>query len=243
VKVPTIFEELHQTLLFYSGITSILFGPHSALVAGAKSFVTAILSEKIIFKGCIASDSELPAKILYALEIRIQRWLGECLKFEDRLLVNDRLVCFDKVFKMVMNSTINVTLPPNFVKPAPNSPPTSTGAASVEGNGKKKGGTKRKSDEIDGTRYVTNPAPISEFLMKDGEIWKKHFAGRCSKVCPMWDDTTFMCAHWHIRGECFADCNNKASHVGASAVPQAKKDNFQAYITKVCRENNLFHLA
>jgi hypothetical protein len=35
VKVPTIFKELHQTLLFYSGITSILFGPRSALVAGA----------------------------------------------------------------------------------------------------------------------------------------------------------------------------------------------------------------
>jgi hypothetical protein len=64
VKVPTIFEELHQTLLFYLGVTSILFGPCSALVAGAKSFATAILSEKILFKGRIASDSELPAKIL-----------------------------------------------------------------------------------------------------------------------------------------------------------------------------------
>ncbi len=154
VKVPTIFEELHQTLLFYSGITSILFGPCSALVAGAKSFATAILSEKIIFEGRIASDSELPAKILYALEIRIQRWLGECLKFKDRLMVNDRLVCFDKVFEMVMNSTINVTLPPNFVKPAPKSPPTSTGAASAEGDGKKKGGKKRKSGKINGERIV-----------------------------------------------------------------------------------------
>jgi hypothetical protein len=140
VKVPTIFEELHQTLLFYSGITSILFGPRSALVAGAKSFATAILLEKIIFKGRIASDSELPAKILYALEIRIQRWLGECLKFKDRLMVNDRLVCFDEVFEMVMKSTINVTLPPNFFKPAPKFPPTSTGAAPAEGNGKRRGG-------------------------------------------------------------------------------------------------------
>ena len=72
VRVPTTFEELHQTLLFYSGITSILYGPRSALVAGAKSFALAISSEKIIFKGRIAADRELPAKILYALEIRIQ---------------------------------------------------------------------------------------------------------------------------------------------------------------------------
>ncbi len=239
MKVPTIFEELHQTFLFYPGITSILFGPRSALVAGAKSFATAILSEKILFKGRIASDSKLLAKILYALEIRIQCWLGECLKFEDRLMVNDRLVCFDEVFEMVMNSTINVTLPPNFLKPAPKSPPTSTGAASTEGDGKKKGRKKRKSDKIDGERIMKNPAPISEFLMKDGKNWKEHFAGKCSKVCPKWDNTTFMCARWHIHGECFVDCNNKASHVRASAAPQAKKDNFQAYITKVCRKNNL----
>ncbi len=37
-------------------------------------------------------------------------------------MVNDRLVCFDEVFEMVMNSTINVTLPPNFLKPAPKIP-------------------------------------------------------------------------------------------------------------------------
>jgi hypothetical protein len=62
VKVPTTFEELHQTLLFYSSITSILFGPRSALVSGVKSFATAIQTKKIIFKGRIATDSDLPTK-------------------------------------------------------------------------------------------------------------------------------------------------------------------------------------
>ncbi len=227
VKVPTIFKELHQTLLFYSGITSILFGPRSALVAGVKSFATAILLEKIIFKGHIASDSKLPAKILYALEIRIQHWLGECFKFEDRSMVNDRLVCFDEVFKMVMNSTINITLPPNFVKPAQKSPPTSTGAASAEGDGKKKGGTKRKLDKINEKRYMTNPAPISEFLMKDGENWKKHFAGKCSKVRPKWDDTTFMCACWHIRGKCFVTATTKQVTLERPPSPKQRRTIFR----------------
>jgi hypothetical protein len=237
VKVPTTFKELHQTLLFYLGITSILFGLWSAFVAGAKSFAAAISSEKIIFKGRIASDRELQAKILNALEIRIQRWPGESLKFGDRSMVNDHLVCFDEVFKMVMNSTINVTLPPNFVKLAPKSSPTSTaGAAHTKGDSKKKGGKKRKSGDVDGECITKNPAPISEFLLKEGKNWKEHFAGRCSKDRLKWDDTTFMCACWHIRGECFVNCNNKASHVGASAVPQAKKDKFLAYITKVRRE-------
>jgi hypothetical protein len=229
---------LHQTLLFYAGITTIFFGPRSAIVIAVKSFATAILSEKIIFKGLIAADRETPAKILYAMELRFQRWLGECIKYEDRLMVNDHLVCFNEIFEMIMNSTMNIILPPNFVKPTPKNPPTSTGATSVESEGKKKGGKKRKAGEIDEGRIAKNVAPIPEFLMKDGETWK-HFPGKCSKDRPKWDDSTFMCARWHICGECFVDCNNKASHVKASAIPQAKKDVFQAYITKVCRENNL----
>jgi hypothetical protein len=36
-----------------------------------KLFASAILTEKIIFKGRIAADGNLPAKILYAMEIRI----------------------------------------------------------------------------------------------------------------------------------------------------------------------------
>jgi hypothetical protein len=46
VKVPTNFKELHQHLLFYAGLTAILFGPRSAIVTGVQSFATAILPKK-----------------------------------------------------------------------------------------------------------------------------------------------------------------------------------------------------
>ncbi len=44
VKLPKSFEELHQVLLFYSGITTILFGTRSALTEGMKLFASTILS-------------------------------------------------------------------------------------------------------------------------------------------------------------------------------------------------------
>jgi hypothetical protein len=238
VKVPTTFEELHQTLLFYLGIPSILFGPCSALIAGVKSFATAIQTKKIIFKWRIATNSNLPMKILYAMEIHIQRWLGECQKFGDRSMVNDHLICFDEVFDMVMNSSVNVTLPPNFINPPPKYPSTTTTVMPPEDDEKRKGGKRRKSDEVKGERITKNAAPISEFLLKKGEIWKRYFAGKCSKDCPKWDDTTFMCASWHIHGKCVVNCNNKASHVGVCAVLQEKRNKFKTYLGKVCRENN-----
>ena len=140
--------------------------------------------------------------------------LENAKKIEDCLMVNDRLVGFDKVFEMVMNDSLNVTLPPNFIKSPPKNPMTTT--------------TVRPP-----------PVPITEFLMKEDEIWKRDFSGKCSRYRPKWNDSgAFMCARWWMRGKCFCNCNNKARHVGASTIPQVKHDKFSTYIAKVCRENS-----
>jgi hypothetical protein len=75
--------------------------------------------------------------------------------------------------------------------------------------------------------------------MKEGKNWKRNFAGKCSMDYPKWDDTTFMCAHWYIHAKCFVYCNNKTSHVGVCAVPQANCSKFKKYLEKVCQENTL----
>jgi hypothetical protein len=88
IKAPGTFEELIQALQFYSGITTILFGPPSALVIRTKSITAAIQSKKVVFKMCIAANSKFPTKFLYAMEIHTQRWLGKCQKYSDCLMVN-----------------------------------------------------------------------------------------------------------------------------------------------------------
>ena len=181
VKRPKSFEELHQVLLFYSGIATILFGTHSARAEGVKSFASMILTKKIIFKGQIAANGNLPTKILYAMDIRIQRWLRECKKYKDRLMVNNRLVCFNEVFEMVMNCALNITLPPNFIKSPPKNPMvTPPGAEDEDGKGRGKG-KKRKQGDGNEDRIIKNTAPINEFLMKKEEIWKRDFARNCSQ--------------------------------------------------------------
>jgi hypothetical protein len=236
VKDPRSFEELHQVLSFYSVITSILFGTGSALIVGVKLFASAILTKKIIFKGCIAADSNLPTKFLYAMEIQIQRWLGECEKFEDHLMVNNRLVSFDKVFEMVMNYSLNVTLPPNSIKSPPKNPTTTTPTTPPGDNDKQRGGEmkRKRNNNDDKDCIIKNTAPITKFLMKEDKIWKQDFTGKCSRDHPKWNNFgAFMCARWWIRGKCFCDCNNKASHIGASAVPQVKHDKFSTYISNL----------
>jgi hypothetical protein len=85
-------------------------------------------------------------------------------------MVNDRLVCFDEVFEMVMNSSINVTLPPNFINPLPKNLSTATTVTPPGDDGKQKGGKKRKSDEVEGEHITKNATPISKFLLIRGEM-------------------------------------------------------------------------
>jgi hypothetical protein len=225
------------------GIASILFGTGSSLVAGVNYLANAIKTEKIVFKRRIAADSDLPTNILYAMEIRIQRWLAECQTFSERSMVNDRLISFDKIFKMVMNSSLNVILLPNFIEPPPKNPSPKLNPTPGLDSKQKGKGKKRKSDEANGDHIIKNAAPITKFLIKESEDWRQNFAGKCSSDHPKWDNTIFMCAHWWICDECFVDCNNKASHVGACVVPQAKRTEFKKYLEKVCRENSPSSLA
>jgi hypothetical protein len=67
-------------------------------MVGVLTNAYAIQTKKIIFKTRITADAEFPTKFLYTMEIRIHCWLGECLKFDDHLMVNNHLACFHEVF-------------------------------------------------------------------------------------------------------------------------------------------------
>ena len=77
-------------------------------------------------------------------------------------MVKDRLVCFDEVFEMVMNHSLNMTLPPNFIKSPPKNPTTTTTVTPPGDNDKQWGGKKkRKRNDNDGDRIIKNTAPIT----------------------------------------------------------------------------------
>jgi hypothetical protein len=82
-------------------------------------------------------------------------------------------------------------------------------------------------------RTVKNSDPIKDFLIKEGEDWKKDYAGKFTKDIPTWNNDESMCVRWQVNGYCFKNCNNKGSHVGAKEVPVDKRDEFHNYLKKV----------
>jgi hypothetical protein len=142
------------------------------------------------------ADAEFPAKFLYTMEIRIQCWLGECLKFDDGLMVNDHLACFHEVFEMVLNSSHNVIFPPNFISPPPKNP-TAIPTVLPGEEGKQMGVKKRKSEEVKLECIAKNFSPINNFLMKESMVWKCDFTGKCTRDHPMWEKTPACASALH----------------------------------------------
>ena len=71
--------------------------------------------------------------------------------------------------------------------------------------------------------------------MKPEEDWRDKFRSALMGDRPFWGQNGRMCTRWHIRGDCFKDCNNKASHVGKDKIPGEKKVAMKNYIKKVRR--------
>ena len=201
VKVPKTFEELIQSFVFYSGITTILFEKKSALVTGITELIHCIRRDKIVFKTRITGNKEFATKFIFAVEICIQRWLRACMMYDDRSMINVLLVNFNPIIKSVLNSTLNIVLPPNFIV-APTTKQTNTTIVLPGDDTKKKNPRKRKSTDgnNDNNRMVKNTAPIKEFLLKQGEDWSKDFARKRTGDCPKWGDTDWMCARWWVKG-------------------------------------------
>jgi hypothetical protein len=189
-----------------------LYSAESALMLGVKSTLVAIQHKKLTLKVRIMSNQEYAPKFLYLMEIRIQSWKGECQKALDCSMVNNRNVDFDKLVKQVLNSTLNIVLPPNFVKL-----PSTSGARGGRGNKdslQRDGPKKRKQEGNNDNHLSPKPQcspPFKEFLLRKDKDWGKDFSRQHTKNCPMWDKNTFMCARWFIRGECFCNCNIAAS--------------------------------
>ena len=150
-------------------------------------------------------------------------------------MIDDRLVNFDPVVESVLNSTLTIVLPPNFIVTP--SKPTNPTVVPPGDDTKKKNPKKRKSgDGNSNDRIVKNNDPIKDFLLREGEDWSRDYAGKSTGDRPKYGNTDWVCARWWVKGQCFRDCGNKASHVGASNFPSAKRSEFQAYLTKVRKE-------
>ncbi len=188
--------------------------------------------------GSLAITSTQP-KILYAFEIRIQRWLLLCEQQDDCSSISDRIIDMDPVIEHILNSSLTIDLPPIFTGVDPTQ--TNVGgiiaqaaAAGQQQEGDKRGKKRKERDGAEAAKqYIKNESRVDEFKMKENKVWKRDLAGKNLKDRPKWNDKSWMCIRWFTNSNCFKDCNNKDSHVCAQDVPANKKTAYIKFLDRV----------
>jgi hypothetical protein len=75
---------------------------------------------------------------------------------------------------------------------------------------------------------VKNESPVEGWGLKDGEKWEL-FSGENSRDRPKWDKDSRVCHKYHVKGYCFGDCKDRASHVPREKIPSKIKGEFDAW--------------
>ncbi len=139
--------------------------------------------------------------------------------------MNDRIIDFSDVIKLVLNGTFTMPLPPSFQR-------INSEAAISKHSGndltKEDNKKKQKSDKKEMQEklvIVKNKHQHKSFKMKQKESWKRNFKSAYIDSRSSWGGkkTKKMCIKWHIHGECFDNCNRKESHVPKEDIPPAVK--------------------
>jgi hypothetical protein len=223
-SAPSSFDDLTAQLAFFAGVVEITFGKDSSGTKGLKRLLTQLNANKSTIKAMMTSNPNLAAQVLYFIDTRVQRWMRSLENAVDRYDVDDSLVDFNGVVNDVLDSRLLLTLPPCFVSP-PNETDPSTQGGGTGGGGR---GKKRKAqggNEVtpEDDRRIPNKDQHPELAMKETDNWDT--LCRDASERPKWDDNnprSLTCLRWHVKGYCFDECRQRASHVPKDKIPPRK---------------------
>eukprot|EP00957_Ditylum_brightwellii_P109812 8375397-Ditylum_brightwellii.AAC.1 len=109
-------------------------------------------------------DEKFPAKILYAVDTRLQQWMVECRRAQDKSEVDDRIIKFQHIVDDVVNNRFYLSLLPSFTMI--NSEEESEGKHNLQMLRNKKKGPELERINYDKKRWINNPDQINDFKMK-----------------------------------------------------------------------------
>ena len=171
------------------------------------------------------------AKILFALDTRLQRHLEDCRMADDRSEVDESILNLSEILVDVQNGRFFMDLPPSFEQLNLNAELNDDGGSFSRKTKSKK--RKLDNDNEQESQLDKNEEPIPGVCLKEGESFKDVFRGKLIDQRPMWDSKRKMCARYHIKHVCFKDCRQKESHQPNSKVPEGKKKEMRDYVKKV----------
>ena len=114
VAVPIDMDGLLVQLKIFRAVLKIMIGKRNPASSGIKDLMDDIEENSMEFESLAEADQLYPAKMLYCVDTRVQRFLAQCKRLNDREDVNESLVNFEDITENSLNQCFNITLPVAF---------------------------------------------------------------------------------------------------------------------------------
>ena len=229
VLLPTSTDDLIERVKGLGLISTTLWGDNSRLPHQLHDLVKFISHERLTIASQEATSPNYIAKIMVAIDFRVNKWLLSCQKATHGRDTNDFCIDFTDMTKAIFLNQFDYDLP--------------AGIQSLhkdEGNGtdyeispgkRRKGrdGTIVKAKQ-EAVEYVGNNQMDPTWKLRKGERYEAVFQNKVLKG-PMLTMGCKGCHRWHNKGMCFKGCANEDSHKQLTGKDHTTFDNY----VKQCR--------
>ena len=211
VMFPTTIETAVERLQALQVLSAYFFGRRSFISQGLIKLVNSCLDNRQLLRTKLYMDKKFIAKFIYAFDDRIYQWLRQCSTVDAVTDTDLELVAFGNLFKDIILSRFDITLPPNIGNVKNNitdqsdvTPPKKPRAAPV---------------------VVRNDNPTREWKVRSDEKWDTVFRSK-ARNGPNLSIGCQPCLKFHAKGFCFEDCSLAKSHTALNPEDTKATSNF-----------------
>lgn len=217
VLFPTDIEEMTHRFRGLQALASFFFKSKGYMSQGVKQIVNFCLDNKMMLKARLHLDPSFIAKMMCSVDERIYQWLRQCSVHDMVIDTDVNLMDFRQLLMDIRLNRFVYFLPPSIAKLAHDD--------KIE---PKRGDSARKEKATtvkNPATTVKNPALVPEWKMRNNESWNTVFRNKTIQG-PMLTMNCHPCLKYHVRGSCFNDCRNIASHCTLSGDDKGRVTKF-----------------
>ena len=190
VYIPMRTNELEHHINHGVHLLSILFGKDSFIVSQISDCQSHIQENQIIYEDILRHGSMFPAKVLYVMDVRTQKFLKEAQKE----IFSPKPLDFSSMFEeIVQNRTFNAKLPCS----------THRSKRNRESEDKQDKPNRARKDDRD--KWSENQKPNPEWTLKNGENFSQTLPKNKDKAPYRNNIPIYM--NYQIRGSCHDQCS------------------------------------
>ena len=217
IRFPTDLEGTLERIRALTALCQLFFGRRSFPAQGLKQLTTKCLDNKRMLKANCCLDKQFIAQFLCSIDNRLYQWLQECsmaVSVED---TNLRLIEYSTLFDDIAMNRFQYRLPPSVKE-------VSEGTNSLTDKIAEREKKRQRTVE-----HIRNEAVPGEWKLKQGERWDSTFRNK-TMAGPELSCGSKFCLKFWVKGVCYKDCKQIASHAALSEEDKALGD---AYIKEL----------